>query len=384
MQIAAKTQPRVLPGVRERWQFIEPTLKKAPLLKMVPMLSSLGCPYTCGFCIDAVVPYQPMDFEGIREDLRFLRTKFKQPMVAWHDPNFGVKFDAVMDMIEEAAPAGSIDFLAESSLSLLSEPHLKRLKRNNFRAVLPGVESWYDMGGKSKTGGNQGIHKVRQVADHVNQILRYIPYFQTNFVCGLDCDEGAEPFERTKRFLDLTPGAFPAYSLLTAFGRAAAVNLDYQRDGRVVPFPFHFLNNNQAMNVRPRNYSWREFYDHVIDLSRYSFSTKAILARLWATQGVTSRWMNVVRAISSEGWGRCRYHEEVRSRLDNDPELLPFFEQETVELPHFYADQVRKDLGSLWEWLPEGALHHDPNAYLKSEDKMVTIPIAGARLAAGV
>jgi hypothetical protein len=373
MQVASRAQPRTLPGVRERWEFIEPTLKKAPVLKMVPMLTSLGCPYTCAFCIDAVVPYQPMELDGLREDLRFLRTKFKQPMVAWHDPNFGVKFDAVMDMIEEAAPAGSIDFLAESSLSLLSEPHLKRLKANNFRAVLPGVESWYDMGGKSKTGGNQGMDKVRQVSDHVNQILRYIPYVQTNFVFGLDCDDGAEPFELTKRFLDMTPGAFPAYSLLTAFGRAAALNLDYQRAGRVVPFPFHFLNNNQAMNVRPRNYSWQRFYDHVIDLSRYSFSGRAIMARLWATTGVTSRWMNVVRAISSEGWGRCRYHEEIRHRMDTDPELLPFFEQETTQLPHFYANQVRKDLGSLWEWLPEGALHHDPNAYLKSEEKMIDI-----------
>jgi hypothetical protein len=232
------------------------------------------------------------------------------------------------------------------------------------------------MGGKSKTGGNQGIEKVRQVADHVNRILRYIPYVQTNFVFGLDCDEGEEPFELTKRFLDMTPGAFPAYSLLTAFGRAAAVNLDYQRDGRVVPFPFHFLNNNQAMNVRPRNYSWQRFYDLVIGLSRYSFSGKAIMARLWATQGFTSRWMNVVRAVSSEGWGRCRYHEDVRSRLDRDAEVLPYFEKQSTQLPQFYADQIRHDLGSLWEWLPEGALHHDPNAYLKSEEKMVNIPIA--------
>ena len=27
--------------------------KKAPFLKMVPMIGSLGCPYTCSFCIDA-------------------------------------------------------------------------------------------------------------------------------------------------------------------------------------------------------------------------------------------------------------------------------------------------------------------------------------------
>ena len=45
-----------------------------------------------------------------------------------------------------------------------------------------------------------------------------------------------------------------------------------------------------------------------------------------------------------------------------------FFEQETTELPHFYAAQIRRDLGPLWEWLPPGAVTHDPNAYRESEE----------------
>jgi hypothetical protein len=211
------------------------------------------------------------------------------------------------------------------------------------------------------------MDKVRQVAEHVNLILSYIPYVQTNFVLGLDSDEGVEPFELTKRFLDLTPGAFPGYSLLTAFGRAAPLNLDYQRASRVLPFPFHFLNNNQAMNVRPRNYTWHDFYDNVINLTRYSFSWEAILRRFRATQGPTSRFMNLVRAVSTEGFGRIRYHTDIRRRLDEDRQFRPYFEQETSELPQFYLDLVRRDLGLLWEWLPEGALYHDPNAYLESE-----------------
>jgi hypothetical protein len=373
VHMAARQQPKTLPGVRERWQFIEPTLKKAPFVKFIPMLGSVGCPYTCSFCIDAAVPYQPMDFDVLREDLRFVQTKFRRPMIAWHDPNFGVRFDDYMDAIEEAVPPGGVEFIAESSLSLLSEPHLKRLKRNGFQALLPGVESWFDLGAKSKTGGQQGMEKVRQVSEHVNLILRYVPYIQTNFVMGLDADEGAEPFELTKRFLDMTPGAFPAYSLLTAFGRAASLNLDYQRANRVLPFPFHFLNNNQAMNVRPRNYSWHDLYDHVIDLTRHSFSWRTIYRRFCATPGLTPRYMNLVRAISTEGFGRLKYHAEIRKRLDNDRQFLPYFEQETGDLPQFYLDLIRKDLGPLWEWLPEEALHHDPNAYLKSQRSSAAI-----------
>jgi hypothetical protein len=378
VHLMAQRQPPALPGVEERWQFIEPTLRKTPLLKMVPMVGSLGCPYTCSFCIDADVPYQPMDFERLRKDLQFLRKKFRRPLVAWHDPNFGVRFDDYLDMIEDAVPPGSIDFAAESSLSLLSEPHLKRLKHNGFQALLPGVESWFELGGKSKTGALQGMEKVRQVSDHVNLILKYVPYVQTNFVLGLDSDEGGEPFELTKRFLDLTPGAFPGYSLLTAFGRAAALNLEYQRENRVLPFPFHFLNNNQAMNVRPRNYGWRAFYSHVIDLTRYSFSTRTITRRFRATQGKTSRWLNFVRAVSTEGFGRLKYYREILSRLDADPQFSPYFEQETDRLPEFYANLVRADLGALWDWLPEGGLNHDPYSYLKSEGSGVKL--AGASL----
>jgi hypothetical protein len=370
LHLAARQQPAMLPGVRERWKFIAPTLQKAPLIKIVPMLGSLGCPYTCSFCIDAAVPYQPLDFEVMREDLRFLVRTLKRPRVAWHDPNFGVRFNDAMDAIEEAVPPGRVDFIAESSLSLLSEPHLKRLQRNGFKALLPGIESWYDLGAKSKTGTMQGMEKVRQVSDHVNMILRYVPYVQTNFVLGLDVDAGPEPFALTKRFVDLTPGAFPGYSLLSAFGQAARLNLDYQRANRVLPFPFHVLNNNQAMNVKPKNYAWPDFYAHVIDLTRSTFAWRAILNRFHATRGMIPRWMHVVRAVSSEGFGRLQYHTDVRRRLDTDAQFRRYFEQESTELPQFYVDLARKDLGALWEWLPEGAMYHDPNAYLKSEMAM--------------
>ncbi|HMD13989.1 MAG TPA: radical SAM protein [Bacteroidota bacterium] len=366
VQLSAQQQPASLPGVRERWKFIEPTLRKAPLIKMVPMLGSLGCPYTCSFCIDSTVPYQTLDFEVMKEDLSFLLRKFKRPLVGWHDPNFGVRFEDYMKAIEESVPPDRIDFIAESSLSLLSESHLKRLKKNGFKAILPGIESWYSLGDKSKTGSLTGIDKVRQVSEHVNTIMRYIPYVQTNFVLGLDVDEGPEPFELTKQFVDMTPGAFPAYSLLSAFGQAAPLNLEYQRANRVLPFPFHFLDNNRAMNVKPKNYSWSDFYQNVIDLGKYSFSGKSIMRRFTANRMMIPKWMNVVRAISSEGYGRIKYNTKVHHLLNNDVQFRRYFERETEKLPQFFDVQVKKDLGSLKNWLPAGSLYHDPNAYLKT------------------
>lgn len=82
--------------------------------------------------------------------------------------------------------------------------------------------------------------------------------------------------------------------------------------------------------------------------------------------------MNVIRAVSSEGYGRIDHYSDVRRRLEVDPQFRRFFEQGTTVLPRFYVDHVQKDLGPMWKWLPKGALHHDPNAYLKSRAEETT------------
>ena len=376
-----KKQPIEFPSMQERWRFIEPTLQKAPFVKFIPMLASVGCPYTCSFCIDATIPYQQVGFDAMKEDLRFLLTKVKRPMVAWHDPNFGVRFKENMEVISSVAPPGSFHFLAESSLSILTEDHLKAMKEYNFKALLPGIESWNDMGNKSGAMHLGAEQKLNQVSEHVNTILRYIPYIQTNFVLGLDCDSGDEPFELTKRFVDKSPGAFPGYSLLSSFGEAAPINLEYQKASRVLPFPFHFLNNHLAMNVKPKNYEWIDFYDKVIDLTEYTFSKKAIYKRFMATRDFTSKWMNFMRAVSNEGYGRIRFYTGIIKNLKEDISFRAYFEGETSELPQFYKKIIERDLGSWMKWMPNGALEHDQNAYLHKNSGESRIAVKAGKMA---
>jgi hypothetical protein len=375
VMVASAKQPSALPGVRARWKFVAETLAKAPTIKIVPMLASIGCPYTCSFCIDSTVDYHAFEVDEMRQDLRFLQQVMPKPRVAWHDPNFGVRFDETLSAIEDAVQPGAVQFISESSLSLLGEDRLPRLRKNGFMAILPGVESWFALGNKAKTGKHVGLEKVKQVSDHLNAVMRYIPYVQANFVLGLDSDEGPEPFELTKRFLDMTPGVFPGYSLMSAFGRAAPLNLELQRAGRVLPFPHHFLNNNSAMNVKPKNYSWTDFYSRVVDLTRYSFSWRSVGRRFKHTRGAIPKWMNVVRAVSSEGHGRTKYYTHVRHLLDTDLTVRRYFDGETDTLPAFFTNRIKSDLGPFWDHLPEGALKHDANAYLHAEQSS-TAPVA--------
>ena len=90
--------------------------------------------------------------------------------------------------------------------------------------------------------------------------------------------------------------------------------------------------------------------------------------------------MNVVRAVSSEGFGRIEYHTKIRKLLDTDSSVRSFMEGETDRLPAFYADRIRQDLGPLYKHLPAGSVMHDPNAYLKSSGpQAAVIPLVGGR-----
>ena len=373
--LSAPEQPRELPSARQRWPHISRTLRKAPrALRIVPMISSLGCPYQCPFCIDSTVKFQPLGRDQMADDLRFVAEQMPDAVIGWHDPNFGVRFDDYLTTIEEASAGSRLRFIAESSLSLLSEANVRRMAAAGFVALLPGIESWYGMGFKSKTGAKEGMAKVEQVADHVNMLLEHVPYVQTNFVLGLDVDEGAEPFALTKAFLDRVPGTFPAYSQRTAFGRATPENLELQQAGRVLGFPFHFLDNNQVMNVVPKNYAWSTFYDHLLDLTEYSFSPRRIARRFGATRGGISRILNLVRALSSEGYGRIEHFRRVRREIDADPQMRDFLEQRSDRLPAFYLRKMRTDLGAIWPMLPQDAIHHDPYAFLKATRRAPKLP----------
>jgi hypothetical protein len=90
--------------------------------------------------------------------------------------------------------------------------------------------------------------------------------------------------------------------------------------------------------------------------------------RFCATKAAIPRWLNIVRGISSEGYGRIKYHTLLRGLMDTDRHLRRFLDQETDVIPDFYIKRIKRELGALWQFLPDGALAYDPNAYLKKSE----------------
>ena len=353
--LSADRHPQALPSLRERWPYVEHNLAKSRLLHVVPMLSSLGCPFQCAFCLDSQVPYQPLPEEQLREDLIFLQAQRRHPVVGWQDPNFGVRFDAHMEMIEEVVRPGAVRFIGECNLSVLTEPHLERLRRNGFMGAIIGIESWFDYSGKAGQKGLTGEEKVRAVGEQVDVMSHYIPYIQANFIMGLDCDRGPEPFELTKRFLDRAPPVMPTYRLLTSFGDSAPLDRQLQEDGRVLDMPYHLLDTHSIVNVRLKNYDNAEFYGYLTDLTRYTFSPSMVWRRFTHDSHSllgAARWVQLVRSKGLLGKGRYAYYRRLRERLAGDAEFAGFCAGDSAVLPAVLREKIRADLGEFCQHLP--------------------------------
>ena len=78
-----------------------------------------------------------------------------------------------------------------------------------------------------------------------------------------------------------------------------------------------------------------------------------------------------------KGLKGIRYFTEVRRLLGTDAQFERYFEQRTTDLPWFYLDIMKKDLGPLWARFPPSALYHDSNSYLKAEEEQVGVVRAG-------
>ena len=176
---------------------------------------------------------------SLRDDLRFLLTKFRHPRVAWHDPNFGVRFDETLRRDRGCRAARPDGFhRREQSVAAVGRPHAAAAEEWIPARSCPG-RVMDSLGNKTKTGRVVGMDKVRQVSDHVNMVMRLHRVRADQFRPGLDTDQGDGPFELTKRFVD-RPGGVPRLLAAVRLWTGGAAQSGFQRAGRVLPFPHHF------------------------------------------------------------------------------------------------------------------------------------------------
>ena len=334
-----------IPSVEERMPEIAASSfsgGKPSLMSIIPLLASVGCPYRCNFCVDWDNKYIPLPANRLRADLLYLSENWPNVLVGYHDPNFGVRFDETMDTIETIPKERRNPYIMESSLSILKESRLHRLRETKCVYVAPGIESWSDYSNKTGTVAKSGREKLEQVTSHFHLLSRYVPGFQGNFVFGTDADRGREPVELTKEFIRRNPFVWPAINIPIPYG-GTPLHAEYLAEGRIlkaIPFAFYFV---PYLVTTLANYHPAEFYEHLIDI--YS---EIASARAWVRRFLSGApWLvKFVHAIQTFGaMYELAEYRRLKDMLKGDARFRAFHEGRSDTLPEYYQRRFEERLG---------------------------------------
>lgn len=315
----------------------------------VPILSSVGCPYTCSFCVDWNNSYSMRSKESLWNDLNYLSQNWPQLPIFYHDPNFAVRFDETMDVIEALPEGRRNPYIMESSLSILKENRLVRLKRTNCFYVAPGIESWIDYSNKSGVGRKQGQDKLDQVSDHLKTLTGYVPGLQVNMLFGGDSDAGTDPVTLTKELISRVPEAWPAINIPCPFGGTPLYDQLY-REGRILQaLPFACY-NNPYLTITPKHYDPLSYYSHLIDIHKTILSKNMLWQRLRTPVRPLARLLQVLRHLGHKN-GAYVTLLHIKEMLTSDARFRAFHEGRSDELPEFYHHLLERRLGRYAELL---------------------------------
>ncbi|HEV8239019.1 MAG TPA: radical SAM protein [Thermoanaerobaculia bacterium] len=317
-------------------------------LSNVPLLTSVGCPYRCDFCVDWKNDYVMLPRDRLLADLRYVAERLPGIIVAFHDPNFAVRFDEVLDLIEQIPAGRRNPYLMESSLSILRGPRLQRLRDTNCLYAAPGVESWTDYSNKAGVGRSVGHAKLDKLVEHFEDLHRYVPGLQANFIFGTDGDQGEEPAALTREFIRRLPFVWPTMNIPVPFGGTPMYDRFVAEDRvlRAMPFAFYYA---PYTVVRPKHYGLVEFYDLLISMYEATASPALLVRRVQSTRSVGMKALHVLRV--SGAWAEVRRLRQLRDRIAGDAELLGFHEGRTSALPDFYRQLLAQRLGRYAELL---------------------------------
>ncbi|HEV7242391.1 MAG TPA: radical SAM protein [Thermoanaerobaculia bacterium] len=325
----------------------------------VPLLASVGCPYTCDFCVDARSRYSPLPMDRVEADLRFLRERFPRLIVSFHDPNFAIRFDEVLEVMQRVSRGGRRYYVVESSLSVLkNEERLRRLRDSGCLYIAPGIESFANYADKS---GLRGIHSAHErldaVAVQLKTIHEYIPGIQANYMFGLETDAGDEPVELLKEVMIRTPFVWSAVSTPMPFGGSPLYD-QLLAAGRILEtMPFHFY-YEPYLTLKPAHYDPVSYYRRMIAISKHVVSPAMTARRLAMTPGLL-RILHGLRTYHT--FRLMRAYQAILGRLEKDRAFRRFHEGETDVVPPFYRQTITRDLGAYASLLTEEDLRPVPN-----------------------
>ncbi len=335
-----------LPGIEERL----PDIKKAFFWRskpnpfvFIPVLSSIGCPHSCDFCVDWKTPYHLFSLDGLKRDLTFAARHFPRVRINFYDPNFGVQFDRVMAVIESIDHPKRRWFLTEGSLDSLTDERLERLDKAGCLCVIPGIESFSAYTKKSGLKkGTSAMTKLDALVERFYAIHRHIPITQANLLFGLDSDKGDDPVQLCKTFMANTPWVSHSLNIPAPFGETPLFKR-YHKNKRILeslPFTFYC---KPYLATTIKHYSPVEYYEKLMEMFSFMTSPAIQIRGVKLSKSFIHKAYQPIRTISLKYM--IHTMKQILSLLKQDRQFRKFHEGGTTVLPEFYHKKYETLLG---------------------------------------
>jgi radical SAM superfamily enzyme YgiQ (UPF0313 family) len=153
----------------------------------LPMLSSRGCPYTCGYCPYLVNSrYRVRRPESVADEIEYLAKRYEVRGISFRDPMFTFYGDRTMKIADQILSRGlNIRFGIETRTDKLDEEQLRHLYRAGLRSLEIGIESSNEemlLQNLRKAPGKEQQEKIIQLCHRLG--IRVI----ANYILGLSND----------------------------------------------------------------------------------------------------------------------------------------------------------------------------------------------------
>jgi anaerobic magnesium-protoporphyrin IX monomethyl ester cyclase len=148
--------PDPMPGWSKQQDFAIPIprqelfkhgLNRSPLARRRPfalVVTSIGCPYSCRFCVAGSMPYRWRNIDNVVEELRVLRGLGIREIM-FNDPTFTVSRKRVAELCGKMDAEGmGFGWIANAHVATVSDEMMSAMREAGCHTVMMGVESAQD------------------------------------------------------------------------------------------------------------------------------------------------------------------------------------------------------------------------------------------------
>jgi len=234
-----------------------------------------------------------------------------------------------------------LPYAMEFSQSILSSSRIKRMKETNCKIFLCGIESWADYSAKAGVGKYKtGQEKLEQTIRDFEELDSSVPLVQSNFIFGLDSDQGDEPISLTKEFIRHHAFAWPTINIPTPYGGTPLQENQF-KSGRILeemPFTFYIT---PYLTTTIKHYDPVTYYEKLMELSAFN-ATEDLYKRRIARLDKWQDKLTIKMRTIGEKWVEKQYRNRY-NQLRSDSQFRAFHEGKKTDLPEQYHQEYEKN-----------------------------------------